>query len=285
MSLRDATLLAQSMMIAAGANITQDGRWGPHSDQAYSALSPDVRDAVAEALLRHEGISISEVRASARLGGARRTTWNVLPSSGGSLKRSDPVVNTPASLVTPESVIVSAEGSPSPSRLKTLLSQMLRAAGYTASDVAAIFTSVAKESSFVWNAQENHRYSHRPLISAMNKMSVPEIVALSKLGPESFFEVAYGSTTKKGAELGNVNPGDGGRYRGRGILQETGRRNYADLGSRLGVDLLGDPDWIGRNVQNAMRAFLGTVEKRFGTRKGSLTALDVQRNINPGLFT
>lgn len=43
-------------------------------------------------------------------------------------------------------------------------------------------------------------------------------------------------------DLGNTEAGDGARYKGRGKVQITGRRNYAFWGKRLGVDLVGKPE-------------------------------------------
>lgn len=42
--------------------------------------------------------------------------------------------------------------------------------------------------------------------------------------------------------LGNNQKGDGPKFIGRGILQLTGRANYADYGKKLGIDLVNNPE-------------------------------------------
>jgi putative chitinase len=54
-------------------------------------------------------------------------------------------------------------------------------------------------------------------------------------------EFASGEEYEGRKDLGNVNVGDGPRFKGRGILQLTGRTNYRAYGQALGVDLENNP--------------------------------------------
>jgi predicted chitinase len=54
-------------------------------------------------------------------------------------------------------------------------------------------------------------------------------------------EFLYGYQTAKGKGLGNTQPGDGGKFIGRGYIQLTGRANYTRYGNMIGQDLVNNP--------------------------------------------
>lgn len=50
-------------------------------------------------------------------------------------------------------------------------------------------------------------------------------------------EIASGQAYEGRKDLGNTQPGDGKRYKGRGPIQLTGRANYASFGRKIGINL------------------------------------------------
>jgi putative chitinase len=66
---------------------------------------------------------------------------------------------------------------------------------------------------------------------------------------KGLFERTYGlGNPKKARELGNTDPGDGFKFRGRGPMQTTGRGDYEKLSEHLGLDLVANPDLLNEPI-------------------------------------
>jgi putative chitinase len=83
---------------------------------------------------------------------------------------------------------------------------------------------------------------------------IRQLCFLAQVGHESgglFFteELASGKAYEGRKDLGNTQKGDGVKFKGRGLIQITGRANYTKLSKFLVVDLVSNPTLLGgKNV-------------------------------------
>lgn len=103
-----------------------------------------------------------------------------------------------------------------------------------------------------------------------------------ELGNEKYFQKYEGRK-----DLGNVNPGDGLKFIGRGFLQTTGRTNYQQFKDKFGVDVISDPSLLAKPeyaAESALFWFDKNAGKVSKLSKGDWSNTEaITRAVNGGL--
>jgi hypothetical protein len=190
---------------------------------------------------------------SGKIALAARQKPPVLPTSSGSL---EVVIPTAASaegraLVETLGQAVQTDRS-SAQALRKPLSDLIDAIGrererYSVRELAVILAVIENHTAGTFHPTEE-RCSAR-MVRAFRRIEVPD-----DIDPESCFERMYGG------RLGNTNPGDAYRYRGRDYFQASGRANYERLTRQWKTDYLANPDLLSQPV-HAFRSVLTFSER------------------------
>jgi len=94
---------------------------------------------------------------------------------------------------------------------------------------------------------------YEPLVAGMQKYAITTDLRMAHFVAQiahesgSFLymeEIADGSAYEGRSDLGNSQPGDGRRYKGRGLIQLTGRANYAAYSRDCGFDCVAAPERV-----------------------------------------
>ena len=101
-------------------------------------------------------------------------------------------------------------------------------------------------------------------------------------GYKTTVEYASGAAYEGRRDLGNVIPGDGKRYRGRGLIQLTGRANYATYGAALNVGLEGNPPLAAQFPYAALTAAEYWVRRKINVPADLDDVVKVTKIINGG---
>ena len=95
-------------------------------------------------------------------------------------------------------------------------------------------------------------------------------------------EYASGNEYEGRRDLGNVYRGDGRRYKGRGLIQLTGRYNYRKYGKKMGLDLENDPQLLEQPKYACLSAVLFWVNNGLNELADNDDIYRITRRINGG---
>jgi predicted chitinase len=114
---------------------------------------------------------------------------------------------------------------------------------FATADVKKLFPhasgqTVEKNWSLLTQEMKKRNIATKPLMAyALGTIAaeVPKFEPISEIGGGAKYEGWVKA-------LGNTQKGDGDRFKGRGLVQLTGRTNYTDMSKKLNVDLLNAPE-------------------------------------------
>lgn len=117
-------------------------------------------------------------------------------------------------------------------------------------DLAMFIAQVSHESGHFARLVENLNYTPAALVATFGKHRITQQQA-DALGrttahaanQRAIANLIYGGEWGK-KNLGNTKTGDGWNFRGRGLIQTTGRANYVRTAGALGVDLVERPELL-----------------------------------------
>ncbi len=104
---------------------------------------------------------------------------------------------------------------------------------------AAFLAQVSHESMRLTRLEENLNYSAQRLTAVWpSRFPTLDSAAPFAGNPQALANKVYGG------RLGNTAPGDGWKYRGRGLIQLTGKANVAAYSAAAGIDVVSNPDLL-----------------------------------------
>ena len=144
---------------------------------------------------------------------------------------------------------------------------------------SAFIGQCAHESGNFKVLQENLNYSAKGLMATWSSR-FPDMDTAERYErqPEKIANKVYAR-----ADMGNTDDGDGWKYRGRGVIQLTGKNNYRACGEALGLDLVENPDLILEPKYACLSAGWFWNKRGLNTLADALDIETITKRVNGGL--
>jgi putative chitinase len=144
---------------------------------------------------------------------------------------------------------------------------------------AAFIGQCSHESGNFKTLEENLHYSAAALMRVWPSR-FPDMDTAEKYAnnPEKIANKVYSG------RMGNNEEGDGWKYHGRGLIQLTGKENYANCGSSIAVDILSDPDLLLAPEYAALSAGWFWNKKGLNQLADTQDWLTITKRINGGVL-
>lgn len=107
-------------------------------------------------------------------------------------------------------------------------------------EIPLFLGQILTESGNLEHLEESTYYSHPERIHAIWPSRFPTVESAIPYAknPEGLANKVYSG------RMGNTEPGDGYKYRGRGLMMVTGKSNYQTVGETIGLDLVNNPSLL-----------------------------------------
>lgn len=147
-------------------------------------------------------------------------------------------------------------------------------------ELAIMLANTHHETGGFKQVEENLRYKPQTLMKLWPHRfpTMEKASAVAGGGPVVVANTIYGN------RMGNNDPGDGWKYRGRGFIQLTGKENYTRASQALGVDLVNDPDAVAEDPEMAAASalYFWKANKNIGAKAKQGDVAGVRKIVNGG---
>lgn len=181
--------------------------------------------------------------------------------------------------ITPSIIKAVAPSCREPELWSKIFSDAISADGcFDTVEIAAFLSQCAHESGDFNVLEENLNYSADALVKLWPKRFNSALATSVARKPADIANIVYAGRLGNGATVS----GDGYRYRGRGLIQITGRNAYRAFSVAQGIDVINEPDKVASDKKLAIASALWYWKTNIRGKVIMSSVLSVTKRVNGG---